>query len=448
MSDPFESFKSVAQQEIAENPLPATEVRRRGDRMRRRNGLAAAAGAIVAVLVVATPLAMVAAGRDDGATPTSPSTTEPTWATTIPDGFPLETGFPAPAGSEYAFDEPSEDNQSVFAAGDISACETAGEPGDFLDRLTTRLSGPEDLRERELLLYADDETAESTATGIRDLYEGCPEQPDGGPGTITTTVRDLALGDDALTVQRAFSGVGTTVIHVVRVGNAVLLDLASDEGTDVEAKAAETERELGGVVEAMEEFSGTAAALSGTDLITVEQVPTRDRLGAWRETRTTNAPTLACQPEPLSVLDADVVLTREFQANIAGIPASEPASSAVNTAVLQFDDDAAATAAYDTVASWIKDCAAPAGGLEPYKYAEFVQPEVEGGRGEWRHRSFLAPDVCTDCDATRFHRMGVAQLGDRLALVELAEVGGPLEPEFLKQTMTDLFAEVVAAAPR
>jgi hypothetical protein len=42
--------------------------------------------------------------------------------------------------------------------------------------------------------------------------------------------------------------------------------------------------------------------------------------------------------------------------------------------------------------------------------------------------------------------MGVAQVGDRLALVELAEVGGPLEPELLERTMSELFAEVVSAA--
>ena len=275
MPDPFESLRSFGQLGVDVDPLPAAEVRRRGDRMRRRHGLVTAAGTLIALAVVATPLAMVAAGREDSAPPTAPATTtptnpstspptspspaEPTSATAIPDGFPLATGFPEPSGSEYSFDEPSEDNQSVFAEGSVAACDKAGDPGDFLDRLTTRLSGPEDYRDRELLLYADEEDATSAAAGIRALYANCPQQSDGGPGTITTTLPDLALGDDAFTVQRAFSGVGTSVIHVVRVGNAVLLDLASDEGSDVEAKAAETERKLGAVVEEMQVFSDTTA---------------------------------------------------------------------------------------------------------------------------------------------------------------------------------------------
>ena len=59
---------------------------------------------------------------------------------------------------------------------------------------------------------------------------------------------------------------------------------------------------------------------------------------------------------------------------------------------------------------------------------------------------FLAPEFCggDSCDAVRFDRMGVAPVGDRLVLVSLGEVGGPLEPEGLDQTFTELFAFAIS----
>jgi hypothetical protein len=88
--------------------------------------------------------------------------------------------------------------------------------------------------------------------------------------------------------------------------------------------------------------------------------------------------------------------------------------------------------------------AAPRRGAEARPAAALGGP---GGRGSWCVRTFSAPDVCTDCDAVRFDRVGVAQIGDRLVLVSLAEVGGPLEPQGLDDTMTALLDRAITVRP-
>jgi hypothetical protein len=404
--------------------------------------------------------------QTDDPTPTaensaSPSPTEPTgstWITTIPDGFPLGSGWPDPSESEYgdeALEGPSRDLEPF----DLVACgNRVPDPGSP-DRLNARWRNVEDLRARELRTFVSEQEAVTYLAHLRVLWDTCPTQEGEDQYTRVRSLRTTSQGDESFALVTAYDfqgapAVGLTIEQVIRVGNAVLIDETSNEGgagSDRDEEVARHIRAMTGasapVVEAMEVFAAaTGDGLTEADLVTLDRVPARDRLGAWRQTELADAPTLACQPERLAVLGADAMVAREFRANIAGSPASEPPSSAVNTAVLQFADESAASAAYETVAGWIEDCSAPESGLEPHKDDEFVQPAVEGGRGEWRLRTFLAPDVCTDCDAARFHRMGVAQVGDRLALVELAEVGGPLEPELLERTMSELFAEVVSAA--
>ena len=60
---------------IPVNPMPASEVRRRGDRMRRRNTVLATVGGVAAAAVfVGLPVAIVAnQSGDDDAAPVSPS---------------------------------------------------------------------------------------------------------------------------------------------------------------------------------------------------------------------------------------------------------------------------------------------------------------------------------------------------------------------------------------
>ena len=192
------------------------------------------------------------------AEPTEDPTPSNDWPTTIPSGFPLTSGWPENDGSsEFQLDEPSKDNQAMIPAGELQACVfSAIDPG-AVDRLTTRLSYGSDNYVRELELFPTDQEAVTYLAHLRELYEGCPtDDQNGTPPTFTTEVNPGAIGDESVVITRASDGVGRVVINVVRVGNAVVVDLASDEGTGdtVVDLATVTRENLADVVGAMTEL--------------------------------------------------------------------------------------------------------------------------------------------------------------------------------------------------
>jgi len=185
--------------------------------------------------------------------------------------------------------------------------------------------------------------------------------------------------------------------------------------------------------------------LSDKVLLTTDEVPARERLTEWRESEEQEGEVLACAPGPISGLMDESSVRRDFAADIAGGPAGELPASVVRTAVLEFGDATSARAAYDTVLGWVLDC--PGMDNVNRDAAEWAVVIDGGGQGEWRLRVRSAPEYCGgDCDAAVFDRMGVAQFGDRVVLVSLAEVGGPLEPEGLDATMEDLFNAAITKA--
>ena len=106
MSDPIRDLENLKHEGMNVNPLPASEVRRRGTRMRRRNNALAAVGALAVVAVIATPLAVVARGGDHagpgpvGSPSPSPTQTVRTdWLQTIPGDSRL--GHRAPDSATF-----------------------------------------------------------------------------------------------------------------------------------------------------------------------------------------------------------------------------------------------------------------------------------------------------------------------------------------------------------
>jgi hypothetical protein len=185
--------------------------------------------------------------------------------------------------------------------------------------------------------------------------------------------------------------------------------------------------------------------LTGNMLLTADELPARQRLNDWRETDEQEGEVLACAPGPISGLMDESSVRRDFAADIAGGPAGELPASVVRTAVLEFDDATTARDAYDTALGWVLDC--PGMDNVNRDAAEWAVVIDGGGQGEWRLRVRTAPEYCgDDCDAAVFDRMGVAQFGDRVVLVSLAEVGGPLEPEGLDASMEDLFHAAITKA--
>ncbi len=186
-----------------------------------------------------------------------------------------------------------------------------------------------------------------------------------------------------------------------------------------------------------------APTLSEDALLTADELPVRDRLTPWQEVQT-EGQVLACAPQLPAALDAPADLRRDFAADVADGPAGETPVSVIRTQVLEFDDAPAAQAAYDQAQGWLRDC--PGGDNLARKDVSQRTFEIDAGQGEWRLHEFYATDICTECDAIRFDRMGVAQFGDRMILVSLAEVGGPLEPEGLDASMEELYAAAVDKA--
>jgi hypothetical protein len=185
------------------------------------------------------------------------------------------------------------------------------------------------------------------------------------------------------------------------------------------------------------------AAITSEVLLTADELPVRDRLAPWEETDA-EGQTLACAPAEPAALDATTSVRRDFSATSAEVPRDDTPISVVRTEVLQFADEATARSEYDQAQGWIRGC--PGGRDLARKDVSVTTLEIENGRGEWRQHDFYAPDVCTECDAVRFDRMGVAQFDDRVVLVSLAEVGGPLEPEGLDASMDELIQAAVTKA--
>jgi len=181
------------------------------------------------------------------------------------------------------------------------------------------------------------------------------------------------------------------------------------------------------------------ATATTDDLLTADELPAREDLDPWREA-SPEGPVFTCAPDGLDAPDA---VRRDFEASITG-PGPDDSSAWVRTQVLSFDDAADARGAYQDALDAAAECP---GHPDAHRDKATGTLELEDGQAAWLTRSWVAPEICGgECDAAIFDRMGVAQLDDRVVLVSLAQVGGPLEPEGLDGTMEQLFSAAVTKA--
>lgn len=462
-NDPFSHFDPEVPM-----PLSAADVRRRGDRLRRRNTGLAIAGGVAVIALIAAPIA-VFSGDDDtnavppAAPPTSavdsnpPPSTEPAptdLVTTIPDGFPLAAGLPE-VNSESG--EPTEVVRGG-ATTDFPLCQEAGFDPTTSSAITD-LAGvsylaPEDGRQRLLAVWDDVEGARTALDGVRQTLAGCEAQgvrysektsPYDEPSTVFT-VQYSAFGDFSQGDELA---IGLGVIEAVQVRNALYLARYDNEGgASDDAVAAAVERsadQSGGAVSAVQGVFGggdpDSAPTTAPAVLSLADLPGRDRLGAWAEDPDDTI-TWACGPADLfTALDAETSVAGRYAAAGADDEGG-PAIARVRTAVLQLSpDDDASERAYDALQDNLAFCAGEDDSIKPLKAGGFVQGL--GDDATWSGFSYAATDICTDCDAFWFDRMGVARVGDRVIVVSYAEVGGPLQPENLDQVFLDVFERAV-----
>lgn len=251
------------------NPLPASEVRRRGDRMRRRNNtLAAVGGVAAAMVVITTPLAVVANQGADDSEKEYAGPTRVTWTQTIPDTVDVAVGMggPASAAPEVS-DEPGVATvevcgETVFDASDgpvdVAGATRAGDPG-------TDDGGSQ----RTLALYVDGLAADIAVDDLVDAVRDCTSEPAGGGDTRTYEVTEADLpADEAYVVARGLQRAGDDFWEsvdyyvVARTGNAVLVTEHPGAATGNEQFVQDDAAEL---VEQLSTFSEANAMVVETD---------------------------------------------------------------------------------------------------------------------------------------------------------------------------------------
>ncbi len=284
MRDPLEELKNLS---TAGPALPAEEVRRRGDRMRRRRTALQATGVAAVVALVAgggavmsgtltssTPPAGPAASRQTAApmatpepTPTqapsavvspSPSSApEPRpdagWRTEIPAGLvqAVRASLPAAGGEVPSAEEDSSPDLPWRGL----PCGSRGD-GEYPDPLTSTVlpevderradqlfvsvSAPAGFQARQLVVYEDGDAAAEAVAAIALQAEECAPEPDPDlPTQLRWRVDDwevtgaeaLLLGGGSFVEGTDDRTIGRTLVAVVRRGNAVLTAQLSDESS-------------------------------------------------------------------------------------------------------------------------------------------------------------------------------------------------------------------------
>lgn len=163
-------------------------------------------------------------------------------ATGIPDGFPLAEGYPdddEAEGPGYGRQGPSR----TLAPVQFRACGRMLPDTNHTDRLIGRWTNVEDFRTRQLTVFPDAGTATARVAEITGFYRSCPTENEQRPYAQVTEVRRTAEGGESWAVVRrqeydGHPAVGLEILHVIRFGRAVLVDITASEagaGPDPEA---------------------------------------------------------------------------------------------------------------------------------------------------------------------------------------------------------------------
>jgi hypothetical protein len=245
-NDPFAPLDNFPEG-LHVDSLPASEIRRRGDRMRRRNtALAAVGGVAAAAVFIGVPVALTAGddrNRDVDPAPAPTQTEDPTpapttWITEIPEDFPVTEGM-ADQG------EPTEGDLDAFPLCDTSYPTSRG----TADTVTYYYSDDgESSATRVFQLWPDDAAAYETIDRLEEAVRACPQGPTmGGEAVLESRLVDFSTGGDASLsfVQEVVEDDGLVsglfTVEVTQVGNAVLVDSSYGAAGGDEAIAIATE---------------------------------------------------------------------------------------------------------------------------------------------------------------------------------------------------------------
>jgi len=209
------------------NPLPASEVRRRGDRMRRRNtALATVGGVAAALVVIATPIAVVAnqSSPDQPDPPIATRPAPPDRLQEIPADLDVAAGLDgAETSGEPAVASLEVCGETAFDAG-TGTVDVAG--------ATYEEPGTEHSIGRTLALYPDDAAAQQATDRLRAGVAGCSFEPGalGGDTVRWESVEGRLPADESFVLTQGIYGdgddypsLGVDYFVVARSGNALLV---------------------------------------------------------------------------------------------------------------------------------------------------------------------------------------------------------------------------------
>ena len=241
--DPLDTLSRLADGQ-ARPMLPPAEVRRRGDRLRRRRTGLRTLGGALAVAVVLGGVALTTG--TDGGTSREPApatqSSSPTGAATamaVPAWFPLDQGYPDPGG-DGSVTGPSSSRAAALAP--IEACGQRAYPVVRpAGRQSVRLQQPEDFRARELTTYDDEAAAKQALASFASALRDCPRETTDGT-TATNTVSTVRAGDQSWGVVTTYEtdgrpSLGLQVTTATRAGAALLVATQANEGDAGSAQA-------------------------------------------------------------------------------------------------------------------------------------------------------------------------------------------------------------------
>lgn len=243
MPDPIDQLEGFEMPTVT--PLPPAEVRRRGNRIRRRNNALATVGGIAVVAAIVAPIAVLASHGRTGSAP-QPAAPSPsvTWVQQVPADFPLGDGLPRAT------------IRDTYEQQAVPVCENAVWAPDGVDVRQAVQTESEGGWDRSVAVYATENDASRARTTLAAQVERCAAATDGKARWAEV----VASGADSLVYVDHVSDAGDMFAHrVVQVGNALLVDTTYAHGGGDPAVVQQTAELLAeksaGVVGAMCVFS-------------------------------------------------------------------------------------------------------------------------------------------------------------------------------------------------
>lgn len=248
MSDPTDQL-STFDSGPAMHPMRASDVRRRGDRLRRRRNALAGVGAVAVVAAIATPFAVLGGEEERSFAPATQ------WVQQIPDDVDLTVDMP-----ENESGEPVTQSAEDEGVGTVDFCGSTALPaGGPADRVATSASGPEYGESRELRLYPDEAAAAAALSNFKLVVAACPSEEYSGTTWVhrEAPLGPSSLGPESLVATRTYEVAGEPVLgatfwQLVQVGNGLLVTSTGAEfGPDLAEPIASHTDQIAPVVESM-----------------------------------------------------------------------------------------------------------------------------------------------------------------------------------------------------